>query len=225
MAAAFVRDDEVRSAFERVCWVSVGQEPDTAALQQTLYKQLVTRVLPEAATMDEQLALAELKEAATNLSVLLVLDDVWVDSHATPLNFIDPSSTTSAVMVTTRIRSLLGGASEVQCEVMSEAAALELLLRTGGCEDLLEAPPRAAIEAVKACGRLPLALGIAGGMITQLADTWQKEAQFLASNSNPYPYPSPKSNLNPMLTLTLNSWASCLRRSSKVARHPLRSAW
>ena len=175
MAAAFVRDGEVRSAFERVCWVSVGQEPDTAALQQTLYKQLVTRVLPEAATMDEQLALAELKEGAKSLSVLLVLDDVWVDSHATPLNFIEPSSTTSAVMVTTRIRSLLGGATEVQCEVMSEAAALELLLRTGGCEHLLEAPPRAAIEAVKACGRLPLALGIAGGMVTQLADTWQKE--------------------------------------------------
>ena len=146
-----------------------------AALQQTLYKQLVTRVLPEAATMDEQLALAELKEGAKDLSVLLVLDDVWVDSHATPLNFIEPSSTTSAVMVTTRIRSLLGGATEVQCEVMSEAAALELLLRTGGCEHLLEAPPRAAIEAVKACGRLPLALGIAGGMVTQLADTWQEE--------------------------------------------------
>ena len=173
--AALVRDDEVRGRFDRICWVSVGQEPDTATLQQTLYKQLVTRPLPEAAKTDEQLALGELKKAAKGLTVLLVLDDVWAASHATLLNFVDPSATTSAVVVTTRIRSLLGGAAEVQCEVMDEAAALELLLRTGGCADLLEAPPPAAIAAVRACGRLPLALGIAGGMIAELADSWQSE--------------------------------------------------
>ena len=171
---ALVRDDEVRGRFDRICWVSVGQEPDTATLQQMLFKQLVTRPLSEAAKTDEQLALGELKNAA-GLTVLLVLDDIWVASHATLLSFVDPSATTSAVVVTTRIRSLLGGAAEVQCEVMDEAAALELLLRTGGCADLLEAPPPAADAAVRACGRLPLALGIAGGMIAELADSWQSE--------------------------------------------------
>ena len=84
-------------------------------------------------------------------------------AHTTPLNFIDPSpSCLSSVVVTTRIRALLTGAAEVQCEVMGEAAALELLLRAGGCEELLTCPPPAAMQAVKACGRLPLALGIAG---------------------------------------------------------------
>jgi len=173
--AALARDVEVRSSFGRICWVSVGQEPDTAALQQTLYRQLVKRPLPETAKADEQLALEELKEAAQGLSVLLVLDDVWEAGHATPLNFVDPAAASSAVVVTTRIRSLLHGATEVQCEVMDEAASLELLLRAGGCEELLKAPPPAAIAAVKACGRLPLALGIAGAMIAELADTWQQE--------------------------------------------------
>ena len=173
--AALARDVEVRSRFGRICWVSVGQEPDMGALQQTLYRQLVKRPLPETATSDEQLALEELKEAAQGLSVLLVLDDVWEAGHATPLNFVDPAAASSAVVVTTRIRSLLHSATEVQCEVMDEAASLELLLRAGGCEELLKAPPPAAIAAVKACGRLPLALGIAGAMIAELADTWQQE--------------------------------------------------
>ena len=107
----------------------------------------------------------------------------------------------------------MGSAKEVRCEVMDEVEALELLLRAGGCAELLEAPPPpAAVEAVKAarfcastvsagmlrmhvqdeqrmlvcgssaayrvcqaCGRLPLALSIAGGIISELADTWQTE--------------------------------------------------
>ena len=85
--AALARDVEVRSSFGRICWVSVGQEPDTAALQQTLYRQLVKRPLPETAKADEQLALEELKEAAQGLSVLLVLDDVWEAGHATPVSY------------------------------------------------------------------------------------------------------------------------------------------
>ena len=46
MAAALVNDDEVRTAFEKICWVSVGQAPDTAVLQQTLHIQLTSQPLP-----------------------------------------------------------------------------------------------------------------------------------------------------------------------------------
>ena len=45
-------------------------------------------------------------------------------------------------------------AAEVQCGVLSEEASLELLLRAGGCEELLDDPPDAAREAVEICGRL-----------------------------------------------------------------------
>ena len=74
--AALARDDEVRYAFDKICWVSVGQEPDMPALQQTLHIQLVGRPLPEAAQADERVALEALKEAAGAATVLLVLDDV-----------------------------------------------------------------------------------------------------------------------------------------------------
>ena len=102
-------------------------------------------------------------------------DDVWVSSHATPLNFVDCAAKRSAVVVTTRMRSLLDGAAEVQCGVLDKAASLELLLRAGGCETMLDDPPPAALEAVELCGRLPLALGIAGGIIEELADSWEEE--------------------------------------------------
>lgn len=176
MAAALVRDDEVRAAFQKICWVSVGQEPEVLALQQTLHRQLTKRPLPEVAQADELVALEELKGAANGLSILLVLDDVWAAAHATPLNFIDGAGGRSSVVVTTRMRSLLEGATEVQCGVLSLEASLELMLRAGGCdEQLLEKPPPAATEAVELCGRLPLALGIAGGIIEELGSTWQTE--------------------------------------------------
>ena len=75
LAAALVRDEGVLSAFNKICWVSVGQEPDTAALQQTLHRQLLNKPLPEEAKADLMIALETLIEAATGLSVLLVLDD------------------------------------------------------------------------------------------------------------------------------------------------------
>ena len=114
---------------------------------------------------DERVALDVLKAAAKDTSVLLVLDDVWVAAHATPLNFIHGSALRSAVVITTRVRSLLDGAVEVQCGVLDKEASLELLLRAGGCEQMLDDPPPAAFEAVELCGRLPLTLAIAGGMV------------------------------------------------------------
>ena len=56
-----------------------------------------------------------------------------------------------------------------------KGATVELLLCAGGCGQLLAAPPAAALEAVELCGRLPLALGMAGGVILELADTWQDD--------------------------------------------------
>ena len=79
---------------------------------------------------------------------------MWVASHATPLKFIDGSAQRSAVVVTTRMRALLDGADEVSCSLLSKEASLELLLRAGGCEELLDDPPDAAREAVEICGRL-----------------------------------------------------------------------
>ena len=174
-AAALVRDETVLRSFDKICWVSVGQEPDTPALQQTLHIQILGLPLSEYAKADERVALEALRTAAQHKFVLLVLDDVWQAAHTTPLNFVDSSAGSgSAVVVTTRMRNLLDGASEVQCTVLSVEASLELLLRAGGCDEkMFSAPPPAAREAVELCGRLPLALSLAGGIIEELGSTWQ----------------------------------------------------
>ena len=125
----------------------------------TLHRQLTGTYLPEAAA-DPTLALEALVAAARGKRVLCVLDDAWQAQHARMLSCIDAHAGSRCV-VTTRIRSLVPGAAEVQCDVLSQKRALTLLLREGGCEHLLESPPAAALEAVELCGRLPLALGIA----------------------------------------------------------------
>ena len=175
IAAAFVHDEEVRAQYDRICWVSLGQEPDIVLLQQTLHIQLTGKALPEAAKEDERVGLQALKEAVKAQRVLLVLDDAWAKAHAALLNFVERSSASSSVVATTRIRALLDGASEVQCGVLPREASLELLLRAGGCSDLIDDPPPAALEAVEMCGHLPLALGLAGGIIAEMADSWQDE--------------------------------------------------
>jgi len=50
-----------------------------------------------------------------------------------------------------------------------------LLLTSAGLSELITSPPPAALEAVECCGRLALALPIAGGMIRELEDVWQAE--------------------------------------------------
>ena len=95
-------DDEVRARYDKICWVSLGQEPDTLLLQQTLHIQLTGKALPAAAKEDERVGLQALKDAVKAQRVLLVLDDVWVKAHAALLNFIDRASVSSSVVATTR---------------------------------------------------------------------------------------------------------------------------
>jgi len=169
-AAALCRDPEIGFAFESICWVSLGQEPEPFQLLKSLHVQLVGASLPDSAS-EARLALEALLAAAKGRRVLLVLDDVWSAEHAPPLSFVDTDAG-SAIVVTTRMRDLMPGAAEIQCDVLSQPEALKVLLSAGGVMHLLESPPTAAIEAVERCGRLPLALTVAGALIDELADVW-----------------------------------------------------
>ena len=74
VAIKVVNDDEVRSEFEKILWVSVGQEPDVRELLGSLLKQINEQTLkPDLSDND---ALEEVKKAAKGLNCLLVLDDV-----------------------------------------------------------------------------------------------------------------------------------------------------
>lgn len=71
-----------------------------------------------------------------------------------------------------RIRNLAKG--EISCGLLSQEESLSLLLTSADLEHLIDNPPAAALEAVECCGRLALALPIAGGMIRELEEVWEK---------------------------------------------------
>ena len=46
-AAALCHDADVGRAFDVICWVTLGQEPDLLHLQNALHRQLTRAYLPE----------------------------------------------------------------------------------------------------------------------------------------------------------------------------------
>ena len=103
-----------------------------------------------------------------------MLDDVWEAGHLRQLNCVD-AEVGSCCVVTTRIRDLAVGEAAISCGLLSLDESLSLLLSSAGLTHLIESPPVAALEAVECCGRLALALPIAGRMMASLEDVWQTE--------------------------------------------------
>jgi anion-transporting ArsA/GET3 family ATPase len=103
MACAVVRDVAVRSAFERIAWVSVGQTPEVMELQRVLYYQLTAQPLAVKGGANAVTQLQDLQAVCIGQCWLVVLDDVWEKEHEQHLSCVDAASA-SKLLVTTRIR-------------------------------------------------------------------------------------------------------------------------
>ena len=103
LAAAVVRDEKVRSAFEIVGWVNLSQQPDLSRLQGRLYQQLTLEksAMPGPCKASIQMQGAALKELALQKRILVVCDDLWDASHVKAFDIID-EKTASRLMITTR---------------------------------------------------------------------------------------------------------------------------
>ncbi|MFC8362715.1 BTAD domain-containing putative transcriptional regulator [Streptomyces griseorubiginosus] len=94
--------------------------------------------------------------------ILLILDNAAGEAHVRPLL---PPGPGSAVLVTSRRRLVaLEGAAHLDLTVPDQDEALELLRRVAG-GDRTDAEPEQAAEIVSLCGRLPLAVRIAGARL------------------------------------------------------------
>ena len=89
-AVALVNDDEVRAAFEKILWVSVGQEPNVRELQASLLAQIEERTLSVEVANDK--VSGEVKKASKGLKILLVLDDVWEAKYVDGMHVHVPCS-------------------------------------------------------------------------------------------------------------------------------------
>lgn len=102
------------------------------------------------------------RSRVANKKVLVVLDGAMNEDQVIPLL---PAGPGCAVIVTSRTRlSGLPGAHEIGIEVFEVNRSLELLATIVG-SGRLQAEPEAAHELVDLCGRLPLAIRIAGARL------------------------------------------------------------
>merc|ERR550514_1234957 len=148
-----------------ICFAGVGQDGDLRDLQKSLYFQLTNSQLP-ANLREESEVFAALQTAAVDKSVLCVIDDAWQLNQVQLLNFIDPR-TNSRTLVTTRISGLVPGAlAEFSLGLLEQEDAVALLFEVAGARTVPPYEPL-AYRACDACGRLPLVLAVAGGMLAE----------------------------------------------------------
>jgi DNA-binding SARP family transcriptional activator len=137
-----------------------GADEDTAALLARFLRALgvAGSAIPDG--LAERVEMYRSKVFGKRL--LVVLDDVTSEPQIRPLL---PGSPTCAVIVTSRTRlSELSGAHRVDLDLFDEEQSLRMLSRIVGAERI-DAEPEHARELVNFCGRLPLALRIAGARL------------------------------------------------------------
>ena len=162
--AALARDADVRDHFDQIVWLPLGQTPVMEKLHSSAMQQL-TGVAIES-TLSEEERHAALRLAFKGKRVLLALDDMWEEEHLAQLNFVDESCG-SRVLISTRIRHLLSDAFSVEIGKPSVDDSINILMAAAELSDTGHAPAEAS-EIVELCGRLPLALVMAGKLILEL---------------------------------------------------------
>ncbi|MFP4009619.1 MAG: NB-ARC domain-containing protein, partial [Spirulinaceae cyanobacterium] len=161
LAAALARDEVVRRQFrDGIVWLTVGIQPEPMAL----YQRIAT-TLGESNTYQEGEAQwnAYLSNLLGDKSCLLVLDDVWEKREAE--RFVEVLGSDCRLLLTTRDARLIQGlgAQGYEVEMLDDNQARQLLANWAQLHvDML--PPEAD-AVIKHCGRLPLALALAGAQV------------------------------------------------------------
>ena len=162
--AAIVRDAVVRAHFHIVIWLPLGQTPVISKLQNLCHMQCTGKELSSELSSDEKKE--ALKQAMSGKRVLLCLDDLWEEEHELELNFADVSAG-SKVLISTRMKALLTRGHQVEVGLPSPSDSARMLLSAADA-DTSGRQPTGVSDIVDLCGRLPLALGIAGRLAASL---------------------------------------------------------
>ena len=165
--AAIARDSRIRQYFHIIVWLPLGQTPLIPKLQSLCHMQCTGRELSSELSLDEKKQ--ALQQAMAGKRILLCLDDLWEEEHEPLFNFVDTDAG-SKVLISTRVKGLLAGAHQVEVGLPSPADSAMMLIAAAGVDVQLgsqgartgEALPTGVAEICVLCGRLPLALGIAG---------------------------------------------------------------
>jgi hypothetical protein len=162
--AAIARDEDVRLRFHAIIWLPLGQTPVNSKAQNLCHMQCTGKELSSELSSEERKE--ALQQAMSGKRVLLCLDDLWEAEHEQELNLVDVSAG-SKVLISTRMKALLDGGHRVEVGLPS-ASDSALLLLSAADADISSTQPSGVSEIVDLCGRLPLALGIAGRLAAGL---------------------------------------------------------
>ena len=129
-AVAVVREEEIRSHYSHLYWLTIGADLVDERIKQmqvVLYKQLTGKnPTVEDLAKDKSEWLPMLIAAiAEKQRALLVLDDPWMPEQVRCLSPIDGSQQTGhRLLITTRIRDLVPNAASVELPLMRNDEAV-----------------------------------------------------------------------------------------------------
>lgn len=179
LAAAVARSDAIRKRFtDGIYWLTVGQDPQVAALLAQVGRAL--------GIDDAFYGLADGKQklaaALAGKRVLLVLDDVWDAAHVAALDVVSSIGEevpTGRTLITTRSLDVLtwSGVEVHPLDIMTTEQARVLLAEWSGIA--LAEVPAEANDVAEACGRLPLALVLAGALVRRPGGSWARVLRLL----------------------------------------------
>jgi hypothetical protein len=159
LANLLAHDRKIREAFpDGIVWVGLGFVPVVADLMRRVHVDFGG----DGAFVTEHEGKTKLKELLSDKAVLLVLDDAWRRQDIEAFDILGPRC---RALITTRDAGLLTsvGGTQHLVELLTDDEALRLLALAIGKE--LEELPAEARMVIKQCGRLPLAVSLAGGMV------------------------------------------------------------
>ncbi len=175
IATALALDAAVRSHFpDGVAWLTFGR--DAPAL---------TKAVELAAAITNQTtrfefvdgAHGQLGEMTRDLTLLVVLDNIWEPEAADPFTGLGPKC---RVLITTRDARVLtrASANRYDVDLLTPAAARDFLAIATGLAIADAWPPEADLI-IQHCGHLPLALAAAGALIRRGTYSWSDALQAL----------------------------------------------
>ncbi len=159
LANLLAHDRKIREAFpDGIVWVGLGSVPVVADLMRRVHVDFGG----DGAFVTEHEGKAKLKELLSGKAVLLVLDDAWRRQDIEAFDILGPRC---RALITTRDAGLLTsvGGTHHLVELLTDDEALRLLALAVGKE--LDELPAEARMVIKQCGRLPLVVSLAGGMV------------------------------------------------------------
>jgi WD40 repeat protein len=177
LAQALCHDDVVQQAFpDGIIWIAVGKE---ARMDLARLREIGKALGDDLSCYDSDLAARnQYRNTIRGKASLIVVDDVWKASDLEPLRADD--SPRSRLLFTTRDASIgrFVGAREHSARLMNAAHSRQLLASWAGLQP--SELPAAAEALISACGNLPLALSVVGGMLRDASHkSWQDTLELL----------------------------------------------